>query len=276
MTIHLLTWTTLLLPLLPLYLYTVRTLRFHHAQKLLSQHPYPTRAHFSQMTLQSAFHIHTRLVSYEFPTTFSLATAFALFKVYGISSISSVLHATGQFATRNRVDKRLTDTGCLLRETILNPPGSRRAIDALARINCLHCPYHGKGKIADEDMLFTLAMFALEPERWVTKYEWRILTDLERCAIGTMWKQLGEALGVNFRLLEGYEKGWTDGIEWLEDIERWSDKYQGIHMLPAESNREVADATLYHVVWKLPAILKPVGKQLFAAVLEDQLRVAVM
>lgn len=47
-------------------------------------------------------------------------------------------------------------------------------------------------------------------------------------------------------------------------------------MVPNISNKKVADATLYHIVWKLPVAFKPVGERIVAAVLEDKLRDAMM
>jgi len=117
---------------------------------------------------------------------------------------------------------------------------------------------------------------ALQPMRWVKKYEWRELTDVERCAMGTLWKRMGEALGVKYDLLPGSTDGWIDGVEWLEDMDRWSRYYQNKYMVPAVTNQKVAEATLYYIVWALPGFLKPVGKNFAAAILEDKLREAMM
>ncbi|PVH89601.1 hypothetical protein DL98DRAFT_475870, partial [Cadophora sp. DSE1049] len=228
------------------------------------------------MTVEDAWKIHNFLIEYEFPTTFSAATMFALFKAYGIPSISSLLCVTGQFSSKDTVDKRYADTGCLLLESVLNAPASPRAIEALSRINYLHSPHRANGKITDADMLYTLSLFALEPSRWVAKYEWRELSSLERCAVGTLWKSLGEALGVAYDLLPGSKEGWKDGIDWLDDLDHWSCQYQEAHMVLNISNKKVADATLYHIVWKVPARFKAVGEKVVAAILEDKLREAMM
>jgi len=228
------------------------------------------------MTTEDAWKIHNFLIEYEFPTTFSAATMFALFKAYGIPSISALLCTTGQFSSKETVDKRYTDTGCLLKEAVLNPPTSARAIEAFCRINYLHSTHRANGKISDADMLYTLSLFALEPSRWISKYEWRELSSLEKCAIGTLWKFNGEALGVNYGLLPGSREGWKDGIEWLDELDKWSTEYQKKYMVPGTSNKKVADATLYYIVWMLPTLLKPIGENLVAAILEDKLREAMM
>ena len=39
-----------------------------------------------------------------------------------------------------------------------------------------------KGFISNDDFLYTLGLFALEPIRWVERYEWRSLSLMEKCA----------------------------------------------------------------------------------------------
>lgn len=178
---------------------------------------------------------------------------------------------------KENVDKRYMDTSCLLLEMVLNEPGSKRAVEAVARINYLHSFGRERGVIGDEEMLYTLSLFALEPMRWVGKYEWRDLTDVERCAVGTLWMKLGEGLGVKYDLLDGGNgKGWKDGLDWLEDLDRWSREYEDQKMVPAESNKKVADSTLYVILYKLPQSWKVTGERLVAAILDDRLREAML
>jgi len=269
-------WKTLLPPGTILYLYLVKRFRFHRSTSIPAKLGYTTRASCSRMSISDAWNIHNSLLEYEFPTTISTATFFALFKAYGIPSISSLLCATGEFSDVDVVDKRHVDTSCLLLEAVLNAPTSLRALEAIARINYLHSGYRRNGKITDEDMLYTLSLFALEPSRWVRSYEWRQMTSVELCAIGTIWKQLGEALGVRYALLRGNQSGWKDGLEWLEDLDRWSCEYQDFHMLPAISNKTVVDAQLYHMTSTLSKRWQPVVTKLIAAILEDKLRNAMM
>ena len=62
---------------------------------------------------------------------------FALFRAYGIPTISAVLCSTAQFASPATSDKRITDTGLLLLEAMLNPLGHGRSLAApLASITC--------------------------------------------------------------------------------------------------------------------------------------------
>ncbi|KAI4275963.1 MAG: hypothetical protein L6R35_006247, partial [Caloplaca aegaea] len=264
-------WLYFVVPALINYLLLVRLLRyrrlrrsnFHHRDQL-----HPEQA----MDVLTAFKIHVYLIELEFPSTFSAATTFALFKAYGIPSISSLLVFTNQLAGPPLASsKRYADTGALLLEAVLNEPGSGRSVEAITRINYLHDRWRGKRKgktIRDEDMLYTLSLFALEPMKWVKKYEWRELSMVEICAVGTLWKYLGDALKVPFHLLPGHEKGWKNGVEWMEELRVWSEEYEGRYMVPDKSNAALADATIRIILWKVPRWMHGFGKKVFAAAME--------
>ncbi|KAL8755070.1 MAG: hypothetical protein Q9199_003891 [Rusavskia elegans] len=157
-------WPLFAIPTIISYLFLVHLLRYsrlrstvlHYSDKFTQQ-----RA----MDVLTAFHIHNDLIELEFPFTFSAATTFALFKSYGIPSISSLLVHTNQLAGPPLASsKRYADTGALLLEAVLNEPGSQRSLEALARINYLHDRWRNKGKgkgIRDDDMLYTLSLFRL-------------------------------------------------------------------------------------------------------------------
>lgn len=153
-----------------------------------------------------------------------------------------------------------------------NNPTSARAYLGLARTRFLHSGYRASGKILDDDMLFTLALFALEPIRFIARYEWRALSDMERCAIGTFWKSVGDGLDVSYEKLPSGESGFRDGLQWLEEIAAWSEEYEARYMVPNEKNRETADQTTAILVYMLPRVLHPVGLQFVSFMMDDRLR----
>lgn len=71
------------LVLAPLALYSllVSALRHQRRKSIERRYNYPHRASFAKMTVDEAWAIATSLVELEFPTVFSTATFFALFKV---------------------------------------------------------------------------------------------------------------------------------------------------------------------------------------------------
>lgn len=117
---------------------------------------------------------------------------FALFKTYGIPTISQLLVATKEFSTPENASKRYADTGVLIQEFTTWNPKNERTIKAIARMNYIHSRYQKAGKISNDDLLYTLSVFITEPISWVRKFEWRPMSDMEICAVGTLCKTPGE------------------------------------------------------------------------------------
>ena len=229
------------------------------------------------MTNEHAFYIQQIIGELEFPFTFEKALQFALFRTYGIPSISKLLVETRQFSEQATSTKRYTDTTVLIREFAGYHPESMRSIDAVARMNYIHSQYQKSGKILDDDMLYTLSLFAAEPVRWIDKYEWRKLEDFEKCALGTYWKAMGDAMGISYeKLKSGGERGegWTDGLEWLEEVIEWAEGYEKRYMVPDENNRQIAEHTVAILLWGIPETLKPFGKKVVSTLMDERLRIA--
>ncbi|KAB5570441.1 hypothetical protein GE09DRAFT_707736 [Coniochaeta sp. 2T2.1] len=256
-----------------LYLTTIRILRYNRRDKVAKSYGGTTSRSLVSMTLDEAFAIQRDLAELEFPRIFSASVFFALFKTYGVPSISSLLVATRELADETTASKRAADTGVLLTEVVLNPPESNRTIDGIARINFLHDRYRRAGKISDDDMLYTLSLFALEPGRWVARYDWRCLTDVERCAMGVFWRDLGQAMEIPFDAL-GAAAGAVDGLTWLEALDAWSGQYEKRGMRPAETNEKVARATLDIALFNVPIWMRGFSLGLVTSLLEPRLRCA--
>ena len=184
--------------------------------------------------------------------------------------------ATGQLASLETASKRVADTGVILLEFALNGPASERAIKAIARMNYLHAPYQKSGKISNDDLLYTLSLFALEPARWVGNYEWRSLTIVELAACGTYWKGMGDAMGINFSVLKSHTSGWKDGLDWLNELQEWSLEYENLHMIPAETNQQLADSHLEILCLNVPSKYLPICKNIMSVLLGTRLQKAMM
>lgn len=228
------------------------------------------------MTTSDAQAILKDLTELEFPKLFGFSIIFALFKTYGLPSVSSLLVATGQLADLETASKRIADTGVLLLEFALNAPTSKRATAAIARMNYIHSRYQKAGKISNDDLLYTLSLFALEPKRWVENYEWRKLTDLELCACGTYWKSLGDAMSISYNHLPSSANGWEHGLRWLIEVETWSLAYEEKHMVPAATNRQLADSHFDVLCINVPAGLRGPCKKMMSVLLGERLRKAMM
>ncbi|KAI1748138.1 hypothetical protein F4782DRAFT_518320 [Xylaria castorea] len=260
-----------------LYAILCTTLRFRQTRAIANKFGYTTRASFASMTVDDAYQIQKWLAEQEFPKVFSASVFFALFKTYGVPTISRLLVQTGHFTYRGDgtdASKRAADTSVLLTNMVIGRPGSRRAIEAVARTNYLHSRYLKTGRISDDDMLYTLSLFTLEGMRWTDLYEWRRLTPMERCAMATFWKALGEDLQITCRQLPSFQSGWSDGLHWLEELDDWSRQYEARHMRPDDSNALLAESTVNLALHNVPNMFKPLARQLVALLLTPRLREA--
>ncbi|OOQ83731.1 hypothetical protein PEBR_33308 [Penicillium brasilianum] len=258
------------------YLALASTLRFQRRRALHRKYAYNTRESMGKMTDQDAFTIQKTILQMEFPFIVLKSLQFALFRTYGIPTISTLLLKTSQFSDPATSFKRYADTGALIGEFMAFDPSSERAQTAIARTKFLHQGYRASGKILEEDMLYTLSLFALEPIRFVKMYEWREMTEMERCAVGTYWKSLGDALGISYETLPSGKMGFRDGIHWLEEVRDWSLEYEVKHMKPHPRNKEIADRTIDVLLYNLPRFMKPLGLYFVSFLMDQRLRSAMM
>ena len=262
--------------LLLAYPLLVSFLRYRRLKSILQKFPYPDRASFAGMTDNDAQLIQCSTAQLEFPFTFEKAIQFALFRTYGIPSISKLLVETSQFSNVDTACKRYADTGLLISEFMAHAPTNQRALEGITRMNQIHSGYQKAGKISNDDMLYTLSLFAVEPVRWVDKYEWRKLTDTEKCAIGTFWMSIGNAMRIDYGNLKSSANGFVDGLQWLEEITEWSQKYEESHMIPDQNNKTTADETTKILLWTLPRFMKQAGVHTVSALMDNRLRTAMM
>ena len=143
-------------------------------------------------------------------------------------------------------------------------------------MNYLHSLYRKSGKITNDDLLYTLSVFALEPSRWINRYEWRHMSDLELCACGTYWKNMGDVMEISFTKLPSCAEGWQDGLHWLNEVMTWSDEYEQTHMVPTGTNKRLTDSQFDYILPNLPLRYRERCKQLAVALLGDRLRRSVM
>ncbi|KAE8404993.1 67 kDa myosin-cross-reactive antigen family protein [Aspergillus pseudonomiae] len=259
------------------YLVLVACLRFQRLRRLHRQYrQYSTRQGMAYMTDHDAWAIQKQVLQLEFPTISLKALQFALFRTYGIPTISKLLLKTSQFSDPATSFKRYADTGALIGQFMSFEPTSDRALTAIARTKFLHTGYRTSGSILNSDMLYTLSLFATEPIRFVEMFEWRSMSDLERCAIGTYWKNLGDALEIDFTELPSATTGFRDGLHFLEEMTEWSHRYEEQYMKPSPENKAVADKTMDVLVYALPAGLKGVGVSFASCMMDERLRVAMM
>lgn len=192
-----------------------------------------------------------------FPWDLERALEFALFRTFAIPSISGLLAQTGEFQHRPR--KRYDDTELILFEILEHGMNSLRGKRAIRRMNSMH----GRFEISNDDFLYVLSTFIFEPIRWLEKYAYRPMTELEKQGVFKNYLELGRLMNLK------------DVPQTLEEFERFNLDYEAKHFQYAASNRLIADKTIDLLLgFYLPKWLFGVGRPFVFALLDEPLRVA--
>jgi hypothetical protein len=203
---------------------------------------------------------HERIVylctCYEFPFDTTRSLEFALFRTFGVPSISALLDRTGEFA--RRAQRRYDDTDIIVSELMEWGYNSDRGKRALRRMNQLH----GRFAIANEDFLYVLSTFVFEPIRWNARYGWRPMCEQERLAFFSFWREVGRRMNVR------------DLPASYAEFERYNVEYEKQHYRFTEANRRVGSATVELFVSWFPRVLAPVVRSAMYALMDEPVREA--
>lgn len=138
-------------------------------------------------------------------------------------------------------------------------------------MNYLHAPFIKNGKISQEDLLYVLYASTAEPARIINIYEWRKLDDMEAAALGTVWKYVGDMMGIDYRSVLCKEE-WTDAIEFLEDVSRWASEYEDKYMRPMKEVHALGQILMEMLLQSYPAFARPLGYPMACVVMGNRLR----
>lgn len=196
---------------------------------------------------------------YEFPWDTTRSLELALFRVFGVAKGTPLLAQTGEFVQRTQ--KRYDDTVLILSE-ILESGGydTPRGQAALVRMN----KQHGRFQIPNDEYLYTLSTFIFEPIRWMERYGWRPMTEVEKQGIYYFWKEMGRRMGIR------------DIPDSLEAFERFNCAFEAAEFRYSPDNELIAVATRNLMLsWFLPRWLYGVGAPFIHAMIDDALLAAV-
>ena len=177
----------------------------------------------------------------DFPFDTTRALELALFRTFGVPSISALLHRTGEF--ERRAQKRYDDTDIIVSEMMEHGYDSERGRAALARMNGIH----GRFKIANEDFLYVLSTFVFEPIRFNARFGWRRMIEAERLALFHFWRAIGERMGIK------------DIPADYATFERFTVDYEARRYKFTEANHAVGSATRGALRGLVPASAAPAG-----------------
>lgn len=196
------------------------------------------------------------LAAHEFPRDIEAGLQIALFRTYASPRISGLLARTGAF--RDDARKRIDDTEILIAEIGENGQDSARGLAAIERMNAMH----GRYRIPNEDMVYTLCAMIVEPARWIARHGKRPLSDAEQRAGLEFYRRLGARMGVT-------------GIPGtVAACATFQASYEARHFAYAESNHEIGTLTRETFLADLPRLLRPLARHAAHALMDPPLRAA--
>lgn len=193
----------------------------------------------------------------EFSWDIEKALEFALFRTYAVPSISGLLSWTGEF--RDHTRKRYDDTELLLSEISENGQDSERGQTAIERMNDMH----GRYRISNDDMLYVLSTFVVEPVHWLARFGKRAMTRTEIDACVNYYRALAARMHI---------KDIPDDFAAFENFHR---DYEIAHFEYADSNAEIGCLTRDLLLsMYLPKWLVPLARPAVHALCDPPLRCA--
>lgn len=193
------------------------------------------------------------LAGWEFPWDYVRALEMALYRTFCIPTTSALLVRGGEFEARPQ--RRYDDTSLLMAEIMEWGYDSERGREALKRVNRFHRHY----QIANDDFLYVLSTFHLEPIRWIDRFGWRRMTEGERHASYFFWREVGRRMAIR------------DIPPSHEAFEQWSLAREREHFRYDDANRRIGTATRELFVSWAPRVLRPITRVAIHAMLDESM-----
>jgi hypothetical protein len=83
-------------------------------------------------------------------------------------------------------------------------------------------------------------------------------------------------MGIDYTGLRHGPSSFRDGLEFFEDVKEWSDDYENQNMVPSQHNHQLAEETTRILLAAAPDFMKPFGKKIVTALMDERLRLAMM
>jgi hypothetical protein len=189
---------------------------------------------------------------YEFPWDYRRALELALLRTFAVPSIADLLVATGEFARFPQ--RRYDDTAILMGELGAHGYDSERGRTALRRINHAHRHY----RIPNDDMLYVLSTFVIDPVRWIDRHGWRRLLPQERVAAYAFYREVGRRIGI--RDIPGS----------FEDLERLN-RHHAARLRGGPGTEALREDVLGLVAGWFPRPLRRSARRLLPTTFDDEL-----
>jgi hypothetical protein len=197
--------------------------------------------------------IYRIMSGHEFPWDMTQSLGLALYRTYAVPSIGELLAATGEF--ERRTHKRYADTGLILDAVLEHGFASATGRAGIRRMNQMHGAY----EISNDDMRYVLSTFVVIPMRWMDRFGWRAMTEVERVASANYYRELGRHMNIK------------DSPDTYQEFAAHLDAYEREHFAYSPGGRAVSDATLTLLAGFYPRPLRPLLRRVTLALLDAPL-----
>ena len=191
--------------------------------------------------------------AYEFPFDIARSLELAFFRTFAVPSIAELLASTGEFTERSH--KRYDDTDLLISTFVTYGHSSAIGRAAIRRMNQLHARFD----ISNDDFLYVLSTFVVEPWRWNERFGWRPALEVERVAMFEFWRRVGTLMNIH------------DIPATYEEMERLNAEYERAHFAYSDAGHLVATAMIEMFLNKFPGVPRRLGRRAINALLEEPL-----
>lgn len=181
------------------------------------------------------------------------ATELALLKTFAVPDIARILVDSREFLERGQ--KRFDDTDLLIATFCEKGYSSPEGMKAIQRINRMHAPH----PITNDQMLYVLATFVVEPIIWIDAYGWRKLEAVEREGLFHFWIEVGRRMGI--KQLFGS----------LDEMLAYHESYEQKNMRFSVDNVKLLDSMLPIVIGMMPSPFRQVTRPLMTALMPPRL-----
>jgi hypothetical protein len=180
-------------------------------------------------------------------------------------------------------------------------PSSPRFRESISRINYLHSRYGDR--ITNEQLVYVLGVFAVNPWIWAEKWEWRELNELEVAAMGAFWMGVGKMMSIDMEEIKGCgsddrryystsldpssdedptsssqtpmtpkSHGWKDGLDWMIDMRAYMIAHEDQYLGSSPDVTSLVEETYRMVLDPFPRWMNAWMKQAISVMFEKRFR----
>jgi hypothetical protein len=193
------------------------------------------------------------IAGYEFPWDMTRALEFALFRTFCVPKIAQLLDRTGEF--QHRSQKRYDDTGIIVSNILKWGYNSEKGQAMIQRMNRIH----GHFPIRNEDYLYVLSTFIYEPVRWINRFGWRKLSEIEQESLYQFWRHVGDQMSIQ-SIPDSYAA-----------FETYNQQYEEQQFRYSEATQRVGTSTLKMFLEWFPGILRPAVEPMVYALMDERM-----